>query len=139
MTKESFLNEEMKRFKDLTREQKHVILDNCCDGICEVFFSDFWKKKETCGIHDLGIYRTKPKEYKKLDIPWEVIATVYNYAAMDENGDIYFYDVLPDWLPIHKEWSFNGSEVAQAYCLKLDTTDIVAEHSLTQRPEGEAK
>ena len=139
MTKE-FLNEEMKPYNELTREEKHILLDAVLDQQLQCFYGKSWSTVYLSeGFNNYSVYRTKPKEYKKLDIPWEVIATIYNYAAMDENGDIYFYDVLPDWLPIHKECSFSGSEVVQASCLKLETTDIIAEHSLTKRPEGEAK
>lgn len=30
-----------------------------------------------------------------LDIPWEVIRSKYNYAAMDEDGSIYVYEKPP--------------------------------------------
>ena len=135
MTNE-FLNTELKPYSELTREEKHILLDAMIDGNCERHYEDGWYETKEFDDRTHRVYRTKPKEYKKLDVPWQHIHPVYNYVAMDFDGGVYFYEILPDWLPAHKEWSFNGGLVAQAECLILDTTGIVAEHSLTQRPEG---
>lgn len=138
MTNE-FLNSELKPYNALTREEKHILLDAALDGNCECFVGliEDWCDVEGCvgSFGSYTIYRTKPKEYKKINVPWQHIHPVYNYVAMDFDGSVYFYEIPPDWLSSHKEWSFNGGLVAQAECLLLDTTGIVAEHSLTQRPE----
>ena len=134
---QEFLNIELKPYNALTREEKHILLDANINKELEVYndWSYAWGSKEDETLCATSIYRTKPKEYKKLDIPWQHIHPVYNYVAMDFDGGVYFYEILPDWLPAHKEWSFNGGLVAQAECLILDTTGIIAEHSLTQRTE----
>ena len=136
---QEFLNKNLKPYNALTREEKHILLDAALDMRIEYTYNhgNSWYYKEAVCVefYNDTIYRTKPKEYKKLDIPWHHIHPVYNYFAMDFDGGVYFYEILPDWLPAHKEWSFNGGLVAQAECLLLDTTGIVAEHSLTIRPE----
>ena len=131
---QEFLNTELKPYNALTREEKHILLDALIDDNIEEY-GCFWDKLSGDLFYTHSIYRTKPKEYKKLNVPWQHIHPVYNYFAMDFDGGVYFYEIVPDWLPTHKEWSFSGGLVAQAECLLLDTTGIVAEHSLTQRPE----
>lgn len=139
---QEFLNTELKPYSKLTREEKHILLDAVIDSNCECFFEDAAINHCGWGNHNgnmefmpYGVYRTKPKEHKKINVPWQHIHPVYNYVAMDFYGSVYFYEIPPDWLSSHKEWSFNGGLVAQAECLLIDTTGIIAEHSLTQRPE----
>ena len=36
-------------------------------------------------------YRIKPKEQKKLNIPWELIKPEFTQAAMDENGEVFVF------------------------------------------------
>lgn len=132
---QEFLNTELKPYSELTREEKHCLLDAFLDN-CLQYYSQLtcvWHDKYESEMGNSYIYRTKPKEYKKLDIPWQVIDEKWKWAAMDCTGETYFFSKSPD--------RFTG-EVWQtgfnSFCkspLKLDTTGIVAEHSLTQRPE----
>lgn len=133
---QEFLNPSLKPYNALTREEKHILLDAVIDEVAEVWQYD-WEvfTPKTCPVfHDNKIYRTKPKEYKKLDIPWQVIDEKWKYAAMDDDGEVYIYDALPNWRVSY--WSDTSSNCIMSV-FKLDTTGIVAEHSLTRRPEGE--
>lgn len=140
MTNE-FLNTELKPYSELTREEKHILLDAVIDGNCECFVGlvEDWCDVEGCvgSFGSYTIYRTKPKEYKKLDIPWEVIDEKWKYAAMDVDGELYLFEKTPTWkTSLWLDYSEDRECIQLDNILKLDTTDIVAEHSLTQRPTG---
>lgn len=145
MTNE-FLNTKLKPYNALTREEKHILLDAALDGNCECFVGliEDWCDVEGCvgSFGSYTIYRTKPKEYKKLDIPWQVIDEKWKYAAMDENEMVYFFEDCPvyECTPYDEGVWVRGASEYGDYCttivIKLDTTGIVAEHSLTSRPEG---
>ena len=133
-----FLNENLKPYKALTREEKHILLDNNIDGVVEVWLGnvDGWYQIGSCqAFCHSTVYRTKPKEYKKLNVPWELIDNYWNYAVMEGDGSLLLYATKPEWLAEHCMWSCNHSYHSLSI-LKLDTTGIVAEHSLTMRPEG---
>lgn len=136
MTKE-FLNTELKPYSELTREEKHILLDAVIDSVAEVWQDD-WEvfTPKTCPVfHDNKIYRTKPKEYKKLDIPWQVIDEKWKYAASNSHG-IWMFQNKPTYKNVWYEESIDGAVICVSEIFKLDTTGIVAEHSLTQRPTG---
>lgn len=134
-----FLNTELKPYNALTREEKHILLDALIDDNIEEY-GCFWDKLSGDLFYTHSIYRTKPKEYKKLNIPWQVIDEKWKYAAMSEGGWVGFYEKKPKWkIYSSNEWNVDSNNVGdaiEANCLKLDTTGIVAEHSLTTRPEG---
>lgn len=131
-----FLNTELKPYNALTREEKHSLLDAALDGNVEQFtrVEGGWNALD----NNIGsfvsyfVYRTKPKEYKKLDVPWQYINDLYKYATMDSHGWVYLFAEKPRFK--NDSWDC-ACPSADALCLKLDTTGIVAEHSLTQRPE----
>ena len=129
---QEFLNENLKPYNALTREEKHTLLDAMIDGNCERYYEDGWF--ETKEFDDLThrVYRAKPKEYKKLNVPWQHINELYKYATMDAHGWVYLFAEKPYFK--NDSWDCACSS-ADALCLQLDTTGIVAEHSLTQRPE----
>ena len=135
MTKE-FLNEELKQFCELTREEKHLLLDAVLDANCQVFDEELkaWRNKETVAVSAWSVYRTKPKEYKKLNIPWQFIKPVFKYAAMDNDGDIWVYEFTPVFESCG--WDWRAGELAKLNVLEIDTTDVIPEHSLAERPEG---
>lgn len=134
---QEFLNTELKPYNALTREEKHILLDAVIDKVAEVWQYD-WEvfTPKTCPVfHNNIIYRTKPKEYKKLNVPWRVIDETWKYAAMDDDGELFLFEEKPTWK--NNLWIdyLEDGECIQLYnILKLDTTGIVAEHSLTQRP-----
>lgn len=140
LEQKEFLNTELKPYRELTREEKHILLDAALDGNCECFVGliEDWCDVEGCvgSFGSYTIYRTKPKEYKKLNVPWEVIDEKWKWATFDNHG-IWLFQNRPEYNEI---W-YDTSATGRVYCLskmfKLDTTGIVAEHSLTQRPEGE--
>lgn len=135
---QSFLNTELKPYNALTREEKHVLLDAAIDGVVE-FHSEgnIWVQKRSSDteFYAVSVYRTKPKEYKKLNVPWEFINEEWKYAVMDGSEIALLYATKPEWLSEHNMWSCNHAYHSISP-LKLDTTGIVAEHSLTERPEG---
>ena len=132
---QEFLNTSLKPYDALTREEKHLLLDAVLDGNCERQASTgSWVKHDrfVFDTSSIGIYRTKPKEYKKLDIPWQHINELYKYATMDAHGWVYLFAEKPRFK--NDSWDC-ACPSADALCLQLDTTRIVAEHSLTERPE----
>ena len=136
---QEFLNTELKPYNALTREEKHIILDALIDENAEYYsqVEEMWFKDWSDDVYSNNIYRTKPKEYKKLDIPWQVIDEKWNYAAMDASGKVFLYSDVPEYT--HSSWEYTESSLealSSAHILKIDTTGIVAEHSLTERPEG---
>lgn len=89
-------------------------------------------------------YRIKPKEQKKLNIPWELIKPEFTQAAMDENGDVYVYtEYTISYDSCEGQWRFTEFRdylSHQSYCidaLVIDTDGIDWKESLTLRPEGE--
>lgn len=71
---------------------------------------------------------------------WDLINPIFKYAAMDDDGEIYFYEFEPDPDP---EWDENSIEgfywnpIEGAYSASLfdiDTTNIIPSRSLTKRP-----
>lgn len=135
---QEFLNTELKPYNALTREEKHILLDAFLDNCLQYYFrfTDTWHDKYTSEIDNNYIYRTKPKEYKKLDIPWQHINEKWKWAVMDSDGGIYLFEIKPRWNRTHwVEFSEDGGIECVEGILKLDTTGVIAEHSLTQRPE----
>lgn len=137
MTKE-FLNTELKPYNALTREEKHSLFDAMLDDNFQEYYDCCeWRDSNVIYFWANGVYRTKPKEYKKLDIPWQHIDEKWKWAAMEFNNNIWFFKSIPSYDRLDGSWDdkiHNGFTTAD--CLKLDTTGIIAEHSLTQRPEG---
>lgn len=129
-----FLNENKRKFIDLTDEEKLLIINEKIKGNVELIRAgnDMWS---VAGISDITfnvIYRTKPT--KKLDIPWQFIKPEFKWAAIDENGDIFLH--------IDKPVLGNSYWLNYAPCkrindtVNIDTTGVDWKTSLTQRPEG---
>lgn len=134
-----FLNQSLKPYNALTREEKHILLDAMIDGNCERYYEDGWFETKEFDERTHRVYRTKPKEYKKLDIPWQVIDEKWKYAVIDEDGENWLFEEKPVWDVHNKMWTNVigvGGDFTTLIAFKLDTTGIVAEHSLTQRPDG---
>ena len=87
-------------------------------------------------------YRIKPKEQKKLNIPWELIKPEFTQAAMDENGEVFvFTQEEISFIATGRYWCFNdlyvGKHTIISESLTIDTDGIDWKESLTLRPEGE--
>lgn len=74
------------------------------------------------------IYR---KTVKKLDIPWQHIDDKWNYAAMDDDNSVRFFDTKPN-VGLLGVWYGDGDRCKSP--LKIDTEGITSETSLTKRP-----
>lgn len=135
---EEFLNENKIQFKDLTDEEKLLIINEKMKGNVELIRAgnDMWS---VAGISDITfnvIYRTKPKPAKKIDIPWQFIKPEFKWVAMDENGNIYLHVDKPvirsfDWYT-----ESDCRRIDHIYMLNIDTTGVDWKTSLTQRPDG---
>ena len=87
-------------------------------------------------------YRIKPKEQKKLNIPWELIKPEFTQAAMDKNGEVFvFTQEEISFIATGRYWCFNdlyvGKHTIISESLTIDTDGIDWKESLTLRPEGE--
>ena len=86
-------------------------------------------------------YRIKPKEQKKLNIPWELIKPEFTQAAMDENGEVFVFTEEISLIATGGYWCSNDRYVGKytiiSESLTIDTDGIDWKESLTQRPEGE--
>ena len=85
-------------------------------------------------------YRIKPKEQKKLNIPWELIKPEFTQAAMDENGEVFVFTEEISLIATGGYWCFHDRYVGKytiiSESLTIDTDGIDWKESLTQRPEG---
>ena len=87
-------------------------------------------------------YRIKPKEQKKLNIPWEFIKPEFTQAAMDEDGEVFvFTQEEISFIATGRYWCFNDLYLSTytiiSESLTIDTDGIDWKESLTLRPEGE--
>lgn len=121
-------NHERKAFKDMTPEEMGVISAAIIAGNIE-YWSSYSKKwmipgRAMGGIDFEAAYRTRQRQ---LVIPWEHIKPEYKWAAMDEDGEIYFFKQKPrkDAYP----------DAMQSCLLNINTTGIDWRESLVQRPE----
>lgn len=129
-----FLNKNKRQFKDLTDEEKLLIINEKIKGNVELFRINpkVWSNAGKDSIAFYTVYRTKPT--KKLDIPWQFIKPEFKWAAIDENGDIFLH--------IDKPVLGNSYWLNYAPCkrindtVNIDTTGVDWKTSLTQRPEG---
>lgn len=63
---------------------------------------------------------------------WSIIDPKYNYAAMDKNGEIYFYENEPQ--PDIGDEYFYWDPCGVLSIFSIDTANIIPELSLTKRP-----
>lgn len=127
----TFLNEELKQFKDLSDEEMLAIIKAKIAGTCEVKQLD---EKWGCSVSDAVninfIYRTKPP--KQLVVPWEVLKKNIKHAAMDMDGRVFGYSEMDGK---DDEYWFGLGEVGLSF-LELDTSGIDWKTSHVTRPEG---
>lgn len=80
-------------------------------------------------------YRLKAKETSLPITPemWAMLDDQWQYAAMDDNGDIYIFTDRPDKRAIC--WAYGSGDVVEiTQILKIDITGIDWATSLTKRP-----
>lgn len=135
-TMKEFLNENKLQFKDLTDEEKLLIIEEKMKGNVEYTNGFGWNKASESNLKFGYIYRTKP--IKKLDIPWQFIKPEFKWAAMDKDERICVFtaSVKVDYdhgMIIYEEENkcHYLSDV-----LNIDTTGVDWKTSLTQRPDG---
>lgn len=133
-------NTEKKAFRDMTAEERSVIVetwlitgvDHWSENTSEFGESFEWRQHDWKSIRADGVYRTKPR---KLIIPWEHIKPKFRWAAMDQDGEIFIYELKPHIGEI--SWSWEGGELTNIHkALNIDTSGIDWRESLTQRPEN---
>jgi len=127
-----FLNENKRQFKDLTDEEKLLIVNEKMKGNVEYTLRDVWCKASDWEVNFKYVYRTKPA--KKLDIPWKFIKPEFKWVAMDKDGEIYLHIDKPafgSW-----NWVTNSGYCRIDQKLNIDTTGVDWKTSLTERPDG---
>lgn len=125
-------NHEKKAFRDMTPEERSVLIEWKLRGGTIEYLGDEtgWYKSTGEYLRFGGIYRTPPRQ---LVIPWEHIKPEYKWAAMDEIGSTWVYENKPEMLD--SSWT-SGDGLDGIDALNIDTTGIDWRESLTARPEG---
>lgn len=124
-------NHEKKAFRDMTAEERSVIVEAFLREDAEVMDQnkESWiAAKIWFLICPENVYRTRPRQ---LSIPWEHIKPEYKWARLDEHGEVWFFTFTPE------NWSEFWSD-SNNYCrsaLNIDTAGIDWRESLTARPE----
>jgi hypothetical protein len=81
-------------------------------------------------------YRIGPKTPLPITCEmWALIDKTWNYAAMDEDGVVFFYRRKPCVAVVDNEWNGNGEGVVRC-AFAINIKGINWRHSLTERPEG---
>ena len=127
-------NENKVPFREMTAEERSAIVEAWLIGNAEYFSvtDDIWHEKVDYSTLVPGTtYRTKPRQ---LTIPWDVIKPEYKWAAMDDDGVVYFHKEMPS--NSSGEWIADYGCSIGSYCLNIDKTGIDWRESLVQRPEG---
>ena len=120
-------------FKDMTPEERSVIVEAWIDGKAEIEVSDGqWYECDESLLLATAPYRTKPKQ---LVIPWGHIKPEYKWACMDEDGSLFVSMHCPSVVDQYNCWGNRGLWGSIAV-LDIDTAGIDWKDSLVQRPEG---
>jgi hypothetical protein len=82
---------------------------------------------------DINVNYIKP-EPKKLNIPWDHIDPKWNFAAVDQDGSIWFYAEKPE-IHMHGDMFYSDYDNIQNTFLLLDVEGVKWETSVTQRPQ----
>ena len=123
-------NHEKKTFKDMTPEERSAIVEAWLIGNVDIYVVGKWQNPANDHIVAYQPYRTRPRQ---LVIPWDVIKPEYKWAAMDEDGGVWFFGEKPGIDGDDKYWG-GGKDFCQSP-LNIDTTGIDWRESLVQRPE----
>lgn len=134
----TFLNEEMKPFRELTDEQMAAVIRSKIAVECEIYDARSWNKAPDQRICFNEIYRTKPP--KQFVIPWSAgILPEFKFAAYLLNDrHVWIFEKRPQYTGFgdHFDWISTGGKAERlSNVLVVDTTDVnLAE--LIVRPEG---
>lgn len=134
-----FDNEELIAFRDLSNEQKKLLVNAYIDG-AEIEYqlpSGKWchrVQNSTMAFYEGVVYRIKPKPTKKLDIPWKYINPKYEWAAMDKDGVVYFYVHRPK---ISRNCYYDDTAESISFHdeILIRKEDVEWQTSLTKRPD----
>mgnify|MGYP000594331440 CR=1 FL=1 len=127
----SFLNEELKQFKDLSDEEMLAIVKANIACECEWYGNSGWVPAIEELLNVNYIYRTKPP--KQLVIPWAVLNKEFKHAAMDRTTGVAIF--LEE--PVRHDHVWMGfGKFNLSYAITIDTDGIDWKTSLVTRPEG---
>lgn len=137
-----FLNESLIPFKDLTDEQKLLIIRDKIKGNAQLYYRGVWEDAVNHEVAFSSVYRTKPiveaPKETPLDIPWQFIKPEYKWAAMDNGGFILVYEEKPEVNVKTECWEINlGGSCKHVGALNIPTEGIIWYKSLTKRPDWE--
>jgi len=94
------------------------------------------KAEVPCWDWTLFDYRISEQNYS-LDIPWEWLEDKWQYAAMDEDGEIYFFTEHPNMCTDYWTCPATGA-ITRRGCLKIKKPDRKHwKQTLAKRPKGE--
>jgi hypothetical protein len=126
------MNEQKLAFRDMTKEEQLAIIEAKQKGNVESYHSHYevWEEADTLAVQFSGVYRTKPKQ---LVIPWDVIKKEYKWAAMNKNGNVYFFPREPIIFRDDSFWDCGGER--QLSIVEINTKGVQWQNSKTQRPE----
>ncbi len=132
-----FLNEKLKEFIDLNSEDQLIIIEAVKNNNLQIYdgIRDSWRQDESKHVSTYEIYRTTPQ--KELNIPWELLHPKWEWAAMDEDLEVYVYEDEPEdsfnyWYNPRGDYL----KITDLFANPIDIGGIDWEESLTQRPEG---
>lgn len=149
---EVFGNPDKKPFRELSAEELKIVVSapSTLGHVLEYWSgmyignSESWTWEEMCNpshsgqmYYDNGVYRVmRNVEVKSLVIPWVLIDDKWQYAAMDENGIIWFFDEMPytDLDESSSEWLCPFDADFTRNPLKIATEGVHWKYSLTKRP-----
>ena len=129
-------NHERKAFRDMTPEERSVLIEWKLRGGQIEYWGDETGWYESTGeyLRFGGIYRTRPRQ---LVIPWEHIKEEIKFAFVGKSGLVYGCEYRPSTSDkFYDGWKSEGKWYRIDECININTTDIDWRESLTTRPEG---
>lgn len=131
MSTHHFDNKDKLPFKDLTKEQRSLIVEAWLEGKLQFLskYGNWFREDLEDGLWDSGIYRIQPV---RLQIPWDMIDKKWQWVAMDRDGSVYFYTLEPTRLTAH--WASSTLGYSCPNVLAIPTVGVNWESSIQRRP-----
>lgn len=131
MSTQYFDNKDKLPFKDLTKEQRSLIVEAWLEGKLQFLSKqgNWFRNDLEDGLWDKCTYRIQPSS---LEVPWDVIDKRWQWVAMDQDGSIYFYTLEPTRFTTFWAASTLGSSCPNV--LTIPTLGVNWESSLQRRP-----